>query len=124
MLQADVPSANNNYIIIDIIIVQQQQPSQGRDDPNIHLQRRHTTAMDSSPTPWEEVNLANAWDISQTQLSRPTTYSHLIAWRPDGGGYQGLCTSAHEVGFWLIPFFFYVTSFAHIMFHELQSVLE
>ena len=32
--------------------------------------------------------LANAWlDISQTQLSRPIPYRHLIAWRPDGGGY-------------------------------------
>ena len=66
------------------------------DDPNIHPQRRHTTAMDSSPTPWEEVNLANTWDITHTQLSRPTTESHLIAWRPDGGGSRGLCTSGRQ----------------------------
>jgi len=44
-----------------------------RDGPNMHLQRRHTTAMASSPTPWEEINLANAWDITHTLLSRPTT---------------------------------------------------
>ena len=30
-------------------------------------------ALDDSPNPWEELNLANTSDISHTQLSRPVT---------------------------------------------------
>ena len=30
-------------------------------------------ALDLSPNPWEEFNLANVLDVSQTQLSRPGT---------------------------------------------------
>ena len=45
-------------------------------------------ALEPSRNPWKEFNLANAWDISQTQLSRLITYSHIIAWRPDDGGYK------------------------------------
>ena len=41
------------------------------------------------PPPYgEEYNLANTSDVSLTQLSRPGTSGHLIAWRPDGGGYR------------------------------------
>ena len=42
------------------------------DDPINHLHVATLQMLVPTPTPWEEVSLANAWDISQTQLSRPT----------------------------------------------------
>ena len=50
--------------------------------------RGHTTDWDLTPTPWEECTSSQrVIALSHTQLSRPITYRHHIAWRPDDGGY-------------------------------------
>ena len=72
---------------------QQQQFSEGRPE---YKPTTLTHQARDPPPHGEEFNLANTSGVSLSQLSRPGTSSHLIAWRPDDGGYKSVSVNKQK----------------------------